>query len=86
MKVRELIAQLSECDPDAPVWTIDTCECCTTFSELEAAHIGEQHLSKLRLTTPSTPFAPEVSDASAAWPKPLEVIAGGRWSRFPDWP
>ena len=65
---------------------VNTGGCCTTFRELEAAHIGEQHLDKLRLTTPSAPFASEISEASAAWPKPLVVIAGGTWSRYPDWP
>ena len=31
MNVSELIEHLSKCDPDAPVWTIDTGACCTTW-------------------------------------------------------
>ena len=28
MTVRELMEKLGELDPNAPVWTIDTCACC----------------------------------------------------------
>ena len=86
MKVKELIAKLSELDGNAPVWTIDTCDCCTTFRELEAANIATHHLNDLRLTAPGAPFGPKISDATAAWPKPLVVIAGGTWSQYPDRP
>lgn len=41
MKVRELIESLQGLDGDAPVWTIDTCDCCTIHTELEDAHIGQ---------------------------------------------
>ena len=46
MRVKELIAKLSELDGNAPVWTIDTCDCHTRFVELEPTHIGAQHLNQ----------------------------------------
>ncbi len=84
MKVRELIEALQDLDPDAPVMTIDTCDCHTHFVELEAPHIGAQQLEKLKLWAEREAEIYGVSDATAAWAKPLVVIAGGRWSRYPD--
>ena len=84
MLVKELIEKLSEPDGNAPVWTIDTCDCHTRFVELEPTHIGAQHLKKLKLWAETRREPPRVSEESAAWPKPLVVIAGGTWSQYPD--
>ena len=86
MKVRELMEVLQDLDPDAPVWTIDTCDCHTRFVELEPTHIGAQHLEKLKLWAETRRENPRVSEESAAWPKPLVVSAGGTWSQYPDRP
>lgn len=35
VQVKELIKALQDLDPNAPVWTIDTCECCTAHEALD---------------------------------------------------
>ncbi len=83
MKVSELIARLSTCDPDAPVWTIDSDDCWPTFVEVEAAQIGEQYLADLRRYG-DTVAVQTPSAASAAWTERVVVIAGGTWSSYPN--
>ncbi|MCY4521638.1 MAG: hypothetical protein OXC13_12775 [Caldilineaceae bacterium] len=83
MRVKELIEKLSELEPDAPVWTIDSDDCWPTFVEVEAAQIGEQYLADLRRYG-DTVVVQTPSAVSANWTGRVVVIAGGTWSSYPN--
>ena len=69
MKIRELIQALSAFDPDEEVFTINTCECCTHFCELNAECIGRRDVGNINYRFVAQPPAPKPKRRTSTWTK-----------------
>ena len=80
--VRDLIEALGAFDPDAKVYTIVTCECCTGFRQLTAEGVGRRRVGVHALD----PYRPADLRRLPQLPKepavPCVVVAEAYWTTF----
>ena len=85
MKVRDLIELLQRHDPDQEVYTIDSCDCCTSFEAVEAKQVGVRDVdTDERFSGEAHYFDEEEVVQFETMKKPALVIAGGTWASWPS--